>query len=132
MLYIRLKIKRALPFSHHIFTSLAASQEATIYKELLYIYRYRNNLFYIDVCFLVYKYAFICKYDTLPPWHLYISRMLASPMACRPWRYNDEIPEYYVITDDTTSVKQAEKTTHHEETALDATWCKPHPMTSQP
>lgn len=52
-------------------------------------------------------------------------------MACRQWRYNDEIPEYYVITDDTTSEKHAETTRHQEETQLNATWSKPHPTKSQ-
>ncbi|CAK9032316.1 unnamed protein product [Durusdinium trenchii] len=37
----------------------------------------------------------------------------------RPWQYNDQISEYYVIVDDQTLLKKAETTIEREETQLD-------------
>lgn len=37
----------------------------------------------------------------------------------RPWQYNDQINEYYVVTEDKSMVKKSETTRQHEETQLD-------------
>lgn len=40
----------------------------------------------------------------------------------RQWVYDEDVNEYYVITDDKTLLKKAERTTEREETQLHDTW----------
>ena len=40
----------------------------------------------------------------------------------RPWQYNEQINEYYVIVDDTTLLKKSDTTIHTEETDLGESW----------
>lgn len=47
---------------------------------------------------------------------------LRSPFWCRPWKYNDQVSEFYVILEDKTLHKKADTTRHQEETELDDTW----------
>ena len=40
----------------------------------------------------------------------------------RQWVYDEDVSEYYVITDDQTLLKKAERTTEREETQLPDAW----------
>jgi hypothetical protein len=42
------------------------------------------------------------------PWH----------PDCRPWQYNSDVDEFYVITEDHTKLKKSDTTREREETAL--------------
>ena len=53
-------------------------------------------------------------------------------MQCGKWMYNQDVEEFYVITDDKTAHKKTDRTKEIDETDLGATWfahmitcCKP-------
>lgn len=53
------------------------------------------------------------KYLQCPP--------IVTPAAShRPWRYNESIPEYFVVVDDQSSWKKTDTTIEQEETELKA------------
>lgn len=52
------------------------------------------------------------------------SEWVSPKSKCRPWRYNDQVNEYFVITDDEKLHKRAETTKDVEENDLGESWSK--------
>ena len=52
----------------------------------------------------------------------YFYSYIDHPPGPRPWRYDDDVEEFYVVTEDKTAHKKAERTKELEETELADSW----------
>ena len=61
------------------------------------------------------------QYNMLASWFVTVS-FDTNHVFGRPWQYNEQISEYYIILEDKTLVKKSDTTRHTEETDLGDTW----------